>query len=703
MLSLRLLLVAGIAFPPAQLRAQAPTMADREVLYRSILELPAKLTNGGVTPHWMPDGSSFWYTTREQGNTVTYQIDPTHNTRTVLPQAPQVPLRPNAQGRELLSPDGAWFAGVDAWADSIKDFPGFNIYLRPSGGGARMTLTTSGIRGYNWSYDDYFETEAKWSPDSRRLAALKIDYRALDSIPIIHWLKPHTEVEWWSWRRPDGPYDTNELYLLDVRTRREIRVDTGSDPDRPIVILGWKDDASELYFARMDREYKQLDVMAADPATGRSRVVLTERSQTYVGGWEVGGSWRFRGFNLLDDGKRFLWDSERSGWNGLYLYSLDGALIRRLTPDSILVGGPYGTRGDVAAVDEGAGWVYFSGHGDRRRPYDVQLYRVGLDGAHLTRLTDGTGQHYVRFAPSKQCFIDMRTTVRDPLASVLRKADGSLLRPLESGNVEAYTALKLRPREEFVVKADDGKTDLYGVLYLPRDFDPGRKYPVIDFIYGGPANIGSSKTFGDNLGWSAEAMAQLGFVTFTVDARGTPDRGKAFQEVAYHNIGRHEITDHVAALHQLAAARPYMDLSRVGITGGSWGGYFTVRAMLQAPEVYAVGVAAGSQFEFLEHLPNVITPWLGQPAAHPEEYRYASNYWLADQLKGKLLLVHGTSDANVPFSPFMRMTDAFIRAGKFFDMLVLPEASHHSSQYHSPGYAREVERRYLVEHLKPGP
>jgi dipeptidyl aminopeptidase/acylaminoacyl peptidase len=468
-------------------------MADREVLYRSILELPAKMTNGGVTPHWMPDGSSFWYTTREQGKTLTYQIDPTHNTRSLLPQAPQVPLRPNAQGRELLSPDGAWFAGVDAWADSIKDYPGCNIYLRPSGGGGRMTLTTSGIRGYNWSYDDYFETEAKWSPDSRRLAALKIDYRTLDSIPIIHWLKPHTEVEWWSWRRPDGPYDTNELYLLDVGTRREIRVDTGSDPDRPIVILGWKGDASELYFARLDREYKQLDVMAADPATGRSRVVLTERSQTFVGGWEVGGSWKFRGFNLLDDGKRFLWDSERSGWNGLYLYSLDGALIRRLTPDSILVGGPYGTRGDVAAVDEGAGWVYFSGHGDRTRPYDVQLYRVGLDGAHLTRLTDGTGQHYLRFAPSKQFFIDYRTTVRDPLVSVLRKADGSLLRPLESGNVEAYTALKLRPREEFVVKADDGTTDLYGVLYLPRDFDPGRKYPAIDFIYGGPADIAAPR------------------------------------------------------------------------------------------------------------------------------------------------------------------------------------------------------------------
>ena len=292
----------------------------------------------------------------------------------------------------------------------------------------------------------------------------------------------------------------------------------------------------------------------------------------------------------------------------------------------------------------------------------------------------------------------MHTSVNRPLAAELRRADGKLLQTLSKANIDALSELKWRPPDEFVVKAADGKTDLYGVLYQPYDFDANKKYPVIDFIYAGPQAAVVPQTFMGNFG-APQVMAQLGFVTFIVDGRGTPGRGKEFQDVVYGNLGRYEIPDHVAALKQLAEKRPYMDLNRVGIRGYSWGGHFALRAMLQAPEVYHVGVAGAPDTDLYNHIPNDVEPWLGQPQKNKEAYDYGTNYWLAGNLKGKLLLVHGTSDVNVPFSVTMRMVDALIRAGKFFDLVVVPEGSHSSTA--GPTYAWEAARRYFHEHLKP--
>jgi len=311
------------------------------------------------------------------------------------------------------------------------------------------------------------------------------------------------------------------------------------------------------------------------------------------------------------------------------------------------------------------------------------------------------GQHAVQFAPSKDFFLDTHSSVVRPPAVELRKADGTLLETLSRADIDPLiTELKWKPPEEFVVKAADGQTDLHGVLYKPHDFNPDRKYPVIEVIYGGPQTSVFPRSFTrNNLGIAAidpRALAQLGFVTFHMDARGTPRRGKQFQDVVYGNIGRYEIPDHVGGLRQLAETRPYMDLSRVGVTGISFGGYMTIRALLLAPDVYHVGVASapGEGLRGFES-------YMGSPVNNKEGYAYSSNVPLAANLRGKLLIIQGTSDTSAPFSDTLKTVDALVRADKRFDLLVLPDQPHALFRGTHARYWREAIRRYFKEHLKP--
>ncbi len=588
---------------------------------------------------------------------------------------------------EVRSPDGRWFAGLNE----------HNVWLRSTTDGRRVPLTTDGIEDYEWRVSG-----AKWSPDSFKLAIKKVDYRNAPKALIVHYLKPRPEVEW---VRHDASAQT-ELFIVDILSKRQVRVDEEQDPGEHLALLGWRPDGSEMLFRRMDRGRKKFDLMAADPATGSTRVVVTESRKTFV------DSALSRGLTLLEDGKRFIWMSERDGWNHLYLYDLEGNLIRRLTEGSFPVAVPGRNRQWMVAVDEKAGWVYFTAHAEERL-YDTHLYRVNLEGQGFTRLTEGTGQHAIRFAPSQQFFLDTHSTIDRPPTVELRRANGELLQTLSNANIDALKDLKWKPPEEFVVTAADGETDLYGVLYKPYDFDPNKKYPVIEIIYASRQTTVVPRTFtSTRRGREAQALAQLGFITFIVDGRGTPERGKAFQDVVYGNLGRHEIPDHVAALKQLAEERPYMDLGRVGVYGYSSGGYFALRALLLAPDVYHVGIAGApapdppsSPIQFSRTAAGRagfgVLPQLGLPEINKEAYEYASNLWLAGNLKGKLLLVIGTSD--VLISEIMKVVDALIRAGKPYDLLVLPE------QYHSflsfPGTARtyfwDAMRRYFQEHLKP--
>jgi dipeptidyl aminopeptidase/acylaminoacyl peptidase len=754
------LLFLGLVIIAPLVWAQEAGQSEREAMYYRYLEWP-QLTGGSVEPHWMADGSSFWYAERAPANTLIWKVDPRANTKTPLfeterlraalkgvlgqeppheglpfeeftftdaeetavefavgderfvlqldtytisqvpalskeeesrlvPQITRRPLYgwPETDVMEVLSPDGRWFAGIR----------NHNIWLRSTSDGRRVQLTTDGVEDYEWGERMQDPDRwAWWSPTSSKLAVKKEDRRKVPSVPIVDWLGPTEEVTWVNQVlcRPRGPCAQTELFVIDIRSKRQVRIDTGEEADQHFALLRWRPDGSELFFLRMNREFNKLDLMVADSETGASRVILTETQKTFVMGWEfddAGWLGWLGPFTLLEDGERFIWASERDGWRHLYLYSIDGTLIRRLTEGLFpVVGG--------ITVDEEAGWVYFYAHGDRQRPYDLHLYRVSLDGTGFTSLTNAPGGHEIQFAPSNAFFLNTHSSVDRPPVVELRRADGTLLQVLSKANIDALEELKWSPPEEFVVKAADGTTDLYGILYKPYDFDPDKRYPVIEHIYAHPCCTDVPRTFTSNYsGVPAQALAQLGFIAFIVDGRGTPERGKEFLDVVYGNIGRHEIPDQVAALEQLAAERPYMDLTRVGVWGGSGGGYSTIRAMLQAPDVYHVGIAANPDVERYDHGGDV--PYMGLPEKNKEGYDYGSNIRLAGDLKGKLLLIQSTADPHGTFAWTMKLVDALIQAGKPYDLLVLPDQGHMPSGM-SLTYMQEAIRRYFQEHLKP--
>ncbi len=725
-------------------------ITEREKMFQRFLNLESLVSGGRVAPQWMADGSSFWYSTGAPDNTVIFKVDPEANSKTSLFDVPRLrnalelllghelpylglpfdsfeflddeaaikfqvvdqeficqlddyqiaalpPLSAAEQSRttprcvrkaffalapdvmELLSPDGCWFAGEKA----------HNIWLRATYDGREQQLTNDGVKDYSWDVES-----AQWSPDSLKLAVKKVDTRDVLRIPIVHWLKPTEEVEWEPYVKTGGPMPRTEIHIVDILSRRQIQVDIGDETDQFIWLVGWRKDGSEFLFYRRDGEWKKLDLMAADPTTGATRIVVSEVQETFVLGLEFGF---VQLLTLLEDGQRFIWRSERDGWAHFYLYDFNGTLVSRLTKGSFPVE-------RVVAVDEEGGWVYFSAHAEERL-YDTHLYRVDLEGKGFARLTEAAGQHDVCFSPSTKFFLDTHSNLDRPPVVELKRATGELLTMLSEANIDALDDLNWQPPEEFVVKAADGETDLYGVLIKPYDFDPSKKYPVIDCLYNGPFVTWAPRAFIDLKGSGMEgthpvqqALAHLGFVVLMVDGRGTTQRGKAFNDVVFRNFGRNEIPDHVAALKQVAEERPYIDLDRVGIFGGSWGGYMTLRGMLLAPDFYHVGVAVYPVADLYDHPGPSIESYMGLPHNNREGYEYASNLKIAGNLKGKLLLVHGTSDVNAPFSSTMKMVEALTRAGKPYDLIVLPDLNHTWAGT-SGAYMRNMVGRYFMEHL----
>ena len=716
-----------------------PDLLRREALFRQYLTFPSLIEGGVIAPHWLADGNRFWYSTGSPADRRIYRVDPATNQRADLfdvarlrtgltrmlghdPVGRGVPFEtfqwtndersvqfvaegaafeldlssyqigPAPRSADLERLEGRARPRIVRWSTWVgpppfREIPSpdrrwllfdrdGNLWLRSAEDDLERRLTTDGDLFNGWSFPG-----SLWSPDGRTLVTQRVDERGLTRSPVVHWLGPKETVDWWYYPDPGDPLPQTELYLLDVAGGPPVRIDVGGERDQSLDLIHWRADGSEVVFTSLDRAHKRLELRAANRRTGATRTILTERAATFV---------EFRGIQPLTKSDRFLWISERDGWAQIYLYSIDGTLLRQLTRGELPVA-------QITAVDEVRGWVYYLAPAEAGRPYDSHLHRVSLEGSGHARLTDGPGQHQIEFSPSHEFFLDTHSSLSRAPAVELRRADGSLVQTLERANADRVKALGWRPPEEFVVKAADGKTDLHGVVYTPIDLDRSKKYPVIDHLYGGPQATWVPLTYDQEPhGVLAQALAQMGFVVLIVDGRGTPGRGKAFQDVVYGNVGRNEIPDHVAALRQLAKDRPYMDLERVGAFGSSWGGYFTLRAMLLAPEVYRAGVAGAPVANTTHFLGHEI--YNGLVEDNPGGYAYGSNTALASRLAGNLLILIGTSDQNVKFAAPMQMADALIRAGKYFDLIVLPERTHHY------GYTREArtwyERDYFVEAIR---
>jgi dipeptidyl aminopeptidase/acylaminoacyl peptidase len=606
----------------------------------------------------------------------------------------QVEGKAEAEPGGLASPDGKRVA-------LTRDH---NVFVRSRETGEERQLTTDGEQWYAYGSkpdgrgtnvaDVLLERKnppvALWSPDSRKLVTSRLDERMIPELyvqqtvlpegsyrPILHRYR-YAQVG-------DEHIAMAELVVIDVESGTVLRVDYEPIPSSymsPLELrrVWWDADSANVYFIHEERNHRTLHLVAVDVGTGQARTLLTESGTTVI---DVAPTPFIEApsVRIIGKGLEFIWYSTRDGWGHLYLYDgASGELKTRLTS------GPWVVH-EIVHVDEDGRWVYFlaGGKEERQDPYRRHLYRVRLEGSDLELLTPEDLDHAVTFSPSGRYFVDSASRVDAVPGSILCSADGRVIRRLEEGDVTMLQALGWRFPEPFSVKARDGMTDLYGLIVRPSTFDPTKTYPVIDSIYPGPQILRTPRRFlgsqgelglGQFLFWHDQAMAELGFIVVTIDGQGTPYRSKAFMDVAagerFGEAGG--LADHVAGLRQLGARDSSLDLSRVGIYGHSGGGYASARAILQFPEFYKVAVSSAGNHDQHGYLSDWGERYIG--LVDGDNYRDQANYHLAKNLRGKLLLVYGQLDDNVPPALTLQLVDALIRANKDFDLLVLPHCDH---------------------------
>ncbi len=605
----------------------------------------------------------------------------------------------------VLSPDGVWEAFTrdhDVWLRSVAtgekraittDGEDKNDYGNP----LLSPLTTGDIA-------DPPLPSISWSPDSNKLLFCRVDQREspqfhlVQSVPKDGSIRPHLHS--YAYPLPgDEVVPLARLVCADINagTLTAVNIDPIEVQYHGPPVYGdglwWSADSGTIYFVRQGRGYFRIDLSIIDATTGAARSAISEESSTGIDPSVWRGTSNVR---IFADGSRVVWYSQRDGWGHLYLYDADsGSLIRQLTSGSYEVS-------NVETVDEATGLVYFTAMGREsdRDPYYGHLYRVSLEGGQPELLTPEDADHSVHLAPGGGCFIDNYSTLDQAPLILLRAADGSIICELERTDISALEATGWRKPERFKAKARDGSSDIYGVIFRPSDLNAEAQYPVVDYIYGGPQAIQAPAAFADaarereNNFWEAQSLAELGFVVVMIDGLGMPGRSKAHHDHSYRNLPDNGLPDHISAIRQLADRFDYLDISRVGIFGHSAGGYASCRAMFTYPDFYKVAVSSAGNHDHRLDKATWVERYMGLPVA--EHYVFSANQNHAQNLQGKLLLIHGDMDENVHVASTMVVVDALIKANKDFDLLIMPNQPHSST--HHPYFVR---RRwdYFVRHL----
>jgi dipeptidyl aminopeptidase/acylaminoacyl peptidase len=580
------------------------------------------------------------------------------------------PLIDPTDAYEILSPNAAYLL-------SIQDR---NVALRATYDGRTVKLTGDGTPEVEWTVDwsnpmlammGLFVPVTNWSPKSNKLAAYKIDNRGVSQSPQVHHLKRADEVVYRYHGKAGGTLEKYTLYVLDVAGQPPVEIQLGDVRDSYPVFAGWLPDASELLVFQMSRDCRRAEVFAADPSTGAVRKLFAEEGKSFIRIHHDIYFGRKLGLTLTPDGQYILWLSERDGWKHIYQYDLQGRLVAQLTSGAWAVG-------DVKQVSDG--YVYFTAHSNPARPYDLHLCRVALGGGKLEQLTEAEGKHNVIIAPDAKSFIDSHSAPARAPVTELRRIDGKVLNPeVLKADISKLEAIGFAAPEEFCVKAADGTTDLWGVMYKPHDFDPRRKYPVIEYIYGAPQIAVVDHGFASSFGVVAQRLAQLGCICVMLDSRGTPERSKAFHDTCYGNFAANLAADHAGAIRQLAQRYSFIDVGRVGIAGGSWGGYSSFRCLAEQPGVYKAAVCSAPGFDPYSSV--LYECYLGLPQHNPVGYQGADALTLAARVQGEVMIAVGTSDHG-SWTDAVKMSEALIRAGKQHEFVVLPEQYHGFDSVH---------------------
>jgi dipeptidyl aminopeptidase/acylaminoacyl peptidase len=590
------------------------------------------------------------------------------------PTAPKPEAAESRVTEGTPSPDGRWTAVV-------RDH---NVFLREAASGVTTQLGRDGSAG------EPYAREIAWAPDSSRFVAVRVrmgqdhDVVIVESAPGDQ-LQP--KVHRHRYLKPGDVLPRPRPVLFAVSPAGVIQVDDAlfANPfsESGDLDVSWAPDSSYFRFSYNERGHQRYRLLRVDAGTGDVQVVVEETSRTFID-W-TNKTWR----HWLDAGREVLWMSERDGWCHLWLYDVPSASVKQQ-----VTRGPWVVR-RVEHVDATNRVVWFFAGGLRagEDPYHLHLCKVNLDGSGFVRLTDGDGTHRVAFSPDRRYFVDTWSRADHPPVSELRRAeDGGLVLELERADCAALLAAGWRMPERFVAKGRDGQTDIHGILVTPSNFDPQRRYPVVEEVYAGPQGSFAPKQFSRLL--RQHAIAELGFVVVQADGMGTNDRGKAFHEICWRNLADAGFADRIAWLRAAAATRPYMDLRRVGIYGGSAGGQNAMRALLDHSDFYRVAVADCGCHDNRMDKVWWNEQWLGWPVS--EAYERSSNVADAHKLQGKLLLIVGELDTNVDPASTFQVVNALQRADKDYELVVMTGTNHGAAE--TP-YASRRRMDFLVRHL----
>jgi dipeptidyl-peptidase 4 len=553
-----------------------------------------------------------------------------------------------------------------------------NVYLRVDG--EDVALSSDGVA------NDGYESPRHWSPDGSKVLGFQVEPGEAHPVYTIESMprgqvqpKLHTQ----DYRKPGDRIARPRPRLFDLRAKSQVVIEDAPFADAwSIDHVHWAMDGSEVYVLYNQRGHQLLKVLAIDAASGAVRTVLEERSDTFV---DYSQKTELR---WLDSTNEFLWASERDGWNHLYR-------VNAKTGEMVQI-----TRGEwvvrrIDHVDESLRQVWFGAMGIRagQDPYHEHLARVNLDGSGLIILTTGDGTHEWTFSPDRSMFIDRWSRVDEPWVTELRRArDGSQLAELGRDRVDKLLAAGFRPPQRFVAKGRDGVTDIYGILILPTNLDPQRRYPIVEDIYAGPHDHFVPKTWG--LGLRQRVIAELGFAVVQIDGMGTNWRSRAFHDVCWRNLKDSGFPDRIAWIQALAAQHPELDATKVGIFGGSAGGQSALAALLHHGDFYQVAVSdCGCHDNRMDKI-WWNEAWMGYPIG--PWYEDNSNVTHARNLQGKLLLTVGELDRNVDPASTMQVVGALIAADKDFDFVIVPGAGHGIGE--SPYLVRR-RQDFFVRHL----
>jgi len=677
-------------FPKGQLLPYQPTHSEILERYRKAKVLDSLATRTifktSVQAHWQTGGESFWYRNILKDSLQEYFfVNAGKGMRVKVSRAFVDSLGKDSAHRRPLF-DRGWSRWGDFHTDSLspdKQFVAYikegNVFIRPSAGaGDPVQYTRDGDEKKPYG-------ELAWSPDSKYVVGYHIN--PVEDSAVYYVLSSaggtRGKLHQHPYKQPGDPFTTYEMYLFPVGEGKAEKVNTPLIDFFGSPELHWRQKDNRYFtYEKVERGHQRFRIIEVDAQTAETRTMYDEQTSTFI--YES----RLYTHYLPETGELLL-TSEKDGWHHIYLLdAATGQVKQQVTRGEWIVR-------DIDSIDVKKREVWFSASGMNpgEDPYYIHYYRIGFDGRHLVSLTPVRGNHIVNFSPDRKYYIDAVSEINVPTVTALyRSADGKKIMDLETADASAYLATGMRFPEPFHAKGRDGVTDIWGVVCRPADFDPGKKYPVVENIYAGPQASFVPKDFTSRYG-EMQSIAQMGFIVVQIDGMGTANRSKAFHDVCWKNLADAGFPDRILWIKALAEKYPYVDTSRVGLYGTSAGGQNSLGGLLFHGDFYKAAVSSCGCHDNRVDKQWWNEQWMGYPVGrHYDEQSNVTNAW---RLRGDLLLMVGEADTNVPPESTYRVADALIKAGKTFDFLPLPGSDHTDGGV----YGRMKRRDFFVKHL----